>query len=95
MGTAALLAFMATLTNRRFTATQFAMLSTLATMPRALLSAPSGYMAEALGWPQFFIASALIAIPGLVLLLSLRDLFEDGAGRAPGRAGDVTVTDTS
>jgi PAT family beta-lactamase induction signal transducer AmpG len=91
MGTAALLAFMATLTNRQFTATQFAMLSTLATLPRALLSAPSGYMAEALGWPQFFIVSALIAIPGLVLLVSLHHLFDAAVAPLPGRAADTAT----
>ena len=75
MGTAALLAFMAALTNKQFTATQFALLSTLATVPRSLLSAPSGFMAEALGWPQFFIVCALLAIPGLLLLPVVRQWF--------------------
>jgi len=75
MGTAALLAFMAALTNKQFTATQFALLSTLATMPRSLLSAPSGFMAAQLGWPQFFVACALLAIPGLLLLPLVRQWF--------------------
>lgn len=77
MGTAALLAFMATLTNRQFTATQFALLTALATLPRVVLVAPSGYFAEQLGWIPFFLVCALVAIPGLVLLLSLRHWFED------------------
>lgn len=77
MGTAALLAFMASLTNRQFTATQFALLSTLATLPRSLLSAPSGLMAELLGWPPFFIVCALLAIPGLLLLPLVRQWFGD------------------
>jgi TRAP-type C4-dicarboxylate transport system permease small subunit len=67
------------------------MLSTLATLPRALLSAPSGYMAEALGWPQFFIVSALIAIPGLVLLVSLHHLFDAAVAPLPGRAADTAT----
>jgi PAT family beta-lactamase induction signal transducer AmpG len=75
MGSAALLAFMAALTTRQFTATQFALLSTLATMPRSLLSAPSGLMAEALGWPQFFIVCAVLALPGLLLLPIVRQWF--------------------
>jgi len=75
MGTSALLAFMAALTNKQFTATQFALLSTLATIPRSLLSAPSGFMAEALGWPQFYIACTLLAIPGLLLLPFVRHWF--------------------
>jgi PAT family beta-lactamase induction signal transducer AmpG len=75
MGAAALLAFMASLTNRQFTATQFALLSTLATLPRSLLSAPSGFMAAQLGWPQFFIVCALLALPGLLLLPLVRQWF--------------------
>jgi PAT family beta-lactamase induction signal transducer AmpG len=75
MGSAALLAFMAALTNRQFTATQFAVLSTLATLPRSLLSAPSGFMAEALGWPQFYVVCTLLAIPGLLLLVVVRQWF--------------------
>ena len=81
MGSAALIAFMASLTNKQFTATQFALLSTLATLPRSLLSAPSGFMAEALGWPQFFVVCTLLALPGLVLLPALRAWF----GAAPQR----------
>ena len=75
MGTSALLAFMATLTNKQFTATQFALLTTLATIPRSLLSAPSGFMAEALGWPQFFAVCAFLALPGLLLLPLVRQWF--------------------
>jgi len=90
MGSAALLAFMAALTNRQFTATQFALLSTLATLPRSLLSAPSGFMAEALGWPQFFVVCALLAIPGLLLLPLVRQWFgpapTSGAAVASGGA---------
>lgn len=75
MGTSALIAFMAALTNKQFTATQFALLTTLATIPRSLLSAPSGFIAEALGWPQFFIVCALLALPGLLLLPFVRQWF--------------------
>lgn len=83
MGTAALLALMAALTNKQFTATQFAIFSTLATLPRAVLSAPSGLMASYLGWPQFFIVCALIAIPGLLLLPAVRHWFGEDPNRAP------------
>jgi MFS transporter, PAT family, beta-lactamase induction signal transducer AmpG len=75
MGTAALLAFMAALTNKQFTATQFALLSTLATLPRSLLSAPTGFMAAALGWSQFYVVCTLFALPGLLLLPLLRSWF--------------------
>ena len=72
MGLAALLAFMAYLTDTRFTATQFALLSALTSLSRVLLTAPTGWLASQMGWVSFFVFAALVAIPGLVLLLSFR-----------------------
>jgi PAT family beta-lactamase induction signal transducer AmpG len=68
MGTAAYVAFMASLTNKRFTATQYALLSSLMGIPRVLVSAPTGLMAEEMGWAPFFIVCSLMALPGLLLL---------------------------
>ncbi len=68
MGTAAYVAFMASLTNKRFTATQYALLSSLMGIPRVLASAPTGFMVEQFGWEIFFIACGLMALPGLLLL---------------------------
>ncbi len=68
MGTAAYVAYMASITNKKFTATQYALLSSLMGIPRVLASAPTGYMAEYMGWPWFFFFCALAAIPGLFLL---------------------------
>lgn len=68
LGTAAFVGFMAGLTDRRFTATQYALLSSLMGVPRVMASAPTGWIAEHLGWPGFFVLCTLIAIPGLVLL---------------------------
>ena len=68
MGTAAFVGFMAALTDRRFTATQYALLSSLMGVPRVLLSAPTGWLAQTLGWSGFFLLCVLIAIPGLMLL---------------------------
>ncbi len=76
MGTAAYLAFMASLTNKRFTATQYALLSSLMGIPRTLLSAPTGFMAKYLGWEQFFIFCAVIAIPGMLLLFFIGPKYE-------------------
>jgi PAT family beta-lactamase induction signal transducer AmpG len=69
MGTAAYAAFMASITNKKFTATQYALLTSLMGVPRVLASAPTGYLAKNLGWESFFIACTLIAIPGMLLLL--------------------------
>ena len=81
MGSAALIAFMAFLTDRRFTATQFAMLSALATVPRVVLTAPTGWMATEMGWAPFFLFSTLAAIPGLLLLLAFRGWLQGGTSK--------------
>ncbi len=69
MGTAAYVAFMASITNKKFTATQYALLSSLMGVPRVLASAPTGFLAKNIGWEGFFIACTLVAIPGMLLLL--------------------------
>ena len=69
MGTAAFVAFMASITNKKFTATQYALLTSIMGIPRVLASAPTGLMAKHTGWEFFFIFCAFIAIPGLLLLL--------------------------
>ncbi|EQD80228.1 muropeptide transporter, partial [mine drainage metagenome] len=72
MSTAAFVGFMALMTDRRFTATQYALLSSLMGVPRVILSAPSGYLALGLGWPLFFIVCGFLAAPGLILLNRFR-----------------------
>ncbi|MGB5987638.1 MAG: AmpG family muropeptide MFS transporter [Desulfobacterales bacterium] len=69
MGTAAFVAFMASITNKRFTATQYALLSSLMGIPRVIAAAPTGFLAKYLGWEAFFIVCALIAVPGMLMLL--------------------------
>ena len=69
MGTAAFVAFMASITNKKFTATQYALLTSLMGLPRALASSVTGVMAKNIGWESFFIFCTLIAIPGMLLLL--------------------------
>ena len=69
MGTAAYAAFMASLTNKKFTATQYALLSSLMGVPRVLASAPTGFFAKHMGWESFFIFCVVIALPGILLLL--------------------------
>lgn len=76
LGTAAFVGFMAALTDRRFTATQYALLTSLTGVPRVFASAPTGWLAEWLGWPGFFLLCTLIAIPGLVLLRWITRLAE-------------------
>ena len=69
MGTAAYVAFMASITNKKFTATQYALLSSLMGVPRVLASAPTGFLVKTMGWEGFFIGCTLIAVPGMLLLV--------------------------
>jgi len=69
MGTSAYVAYMASLTNKQFTATQYALLSALMGVPRVILAAPTGLMSKILGWDMFFIVCTLMALPGLLLLI--------------------------
>jgi PAT family beta-lactamase induction signal transducer AmpG len=69
MGTAAFATFMMSRCNSAFTATQYALLTSLMAVPASLIGASAGYLAEALGWVGFFVFCTLIAVPGLLLLL--------------------------
>jgi PAT family beta-lactamase induction signal transducer AmpG len=85
MGTSAYVAFMASLTNKKFTATQYALLSSLMGIPRVVLSAPTGYLAQWLGWQAFFLLCAAMALPGLVLLARFRSWMQPTQQEAPRR----------
>ena len=68
LGTAAFLAFLMSLCNRGFSATQYALLSSLWAFTRDVGAAPAGRMAEVMGWPVFFLTTFFVALPALVLL---------------------------
>ncbi|MBI5906291.1 MAG: AmpG family muropeptide MFS transporter [Deltaproteobacteria bacterium] len=69
MGTAAYAAFLMSLCDKRYTATQYALLTSLMAVTRVVVGAPTGFLVKAYGWETYFIVSALAAIPGLLLLL--------------------------
>lgn len=68
LGTAAFLAFFMSLCNKQFSATQYALLSSLYAFSQNVLIAPAGLIAKQTGWPTFFFLSFLISFPGLALL---------------------------
>ncbi|WP_284618324.1 AmpG family muropeptide MFS transporter [Aquabacterium humicola] len=72
MGTAAFLAFLMSLTQQRFTATQFALLSAFASVGRVWVGPLAGVLAESIGWPSFFIVSTVLALPALWMLWAMR-----------------------
>ena len=86
LGTAAFVGFMGALTDRRFTATQYALLSSLMGVPRVLASAPTGWLAQAMGWGGFFFLCVCIAVPGLLILRKVR-LLADSPAPQPGVDG--------
>lgn len=71
MGTAALVAYLTGLCNLAYTATQYALLSSVASIGRTFLAAPAGRLAEMLDWAPFFLVTTFAALPGLALLLWL------------------------
>ena len=72
MGTAAFVAFLMSLCNRRFTATQFALLSAFASVGRVWVGPLAGVLAASIGWPSFFIVATAMALPALLLLWAMR-----------------------
>lgn len=79
-----LVAFMSALANRNYTATQYALLGSLANLPGKLIGGVSGFMVEASSYTAFFIFSALSIVPTLLLLAWLWPrLAPDGPARAP------------
>ncbi|MGZ8955450.1 MAG: AmpG family muropeptide MFS transporter, partial [Methylovulum sp.] len=71
LGTAAFVAFIAHTTNPLYTATQFALFTSLAAVPRTFANAATGYLVEWLGWTGFFLFCFVIAIPGMLLLFKV------------------------
>ncbi|MGB2832752.1 MAG: AmpG family muropeptide MFS transporter [Methylotenera sp.] len=71
LGTAAFVAYIAHTTHPLYTATQFALFTSLAAVPRTFANAATGYLVENLGWFKFFILCFVLAIPGMLLLIKI------------------------
>lgn len=71
MGTTAFVAYMSSLCNVAYTATQYALLTSLMAFGRTTLSACAGWLADRMDWPTFFVVTTLAAAPGLMILLYL------------------------
>ena len=77
LGTAAFTAFIARESSRTFAATQFALFTALAALPRTLANATTGVLVEHLGWVHFFFLCTLLAVPGMLLLIWVAPWRED------------------
>ncbi|MBS4098880.1 MAG: MFS transporter, partial [Sulfuricella sp.] len=81
LGTTAFVAFIARTTHPLYTATQFALFTSLAAVPRTFANAATGYLVESVGWFNFFILCTGLALPGMLLLLKVAPWKErDGMG---------------
>jgi len=71
LGTVAFVAFIARTTHPAYTATQFALFTSLMAMPRTFANAATGWLVESMGWSGFFLLCTVFAIPGMLLLLKV------------------------
>lgn len=71
MGTVALTAFLARETSRAFTATQFALFSSIVVIPRTFANASTGFLIEWMGYTSFFLVCVLVAVPGMLMLFKV------------------------
>ncbi len=71
LGAAAFVAYIARATHPAYTATQFALFTSLAAVPRTFLNATTGWLVEQLGWFGFFMLCVLLALPGMLLLFKV------------------------
>jgi PAT family beta-lactamase induction signal transducer AmpG len=73
MGNIASVALMMALCDVRFSAFQYALLSSFALLPRYMLGGPAGWIADSGGWDVYYIVSFFLAVPGLLMVWFMRD----------------------
>jgi PAT family beta-lactamase induction signal transducer AmpG len=81
MGQAAYVAFLVSLCNINFSATQYAILSALSAVPRVVMTMVSGYVVASIGWSHFFVLTCATGLPGLVVTLLMRKPINELAAR--------------
>ena len=75
LGSAAFVAYLSVLCNKKYTGTQYALLSSIMGLARTILSSPGGFIVELIGWGYFFLFSTILGIPGLLIVLWMRKGF--------------------
>jgi MFS transporter, PAT family, beta-lactamase induction signal transducer AmpG len=83
LGTAAFVAYIARATDPRYTATQFALFTSLAAVPRTVVNASTGWIVAETGWFTFFLLCTALALPGMALLLRVAPWNEGKGDRTP------------
>ncbi len=77
LSSAAFTAYIGLLCNKQLTATQFALFSSIGSIGRTTLSSSSGFLAETIGWVDFFIFSAILCLPALILIKFINNSKQD------------------
>ncbi len=75
LGSAAFVAYLSVLCNIKYTATQYALLSSIMGIARTFLASPSGFLVNYLGWSNFFLISTIFGVPGLLILFWMQKSF--------------------
>jgi PAT family beta-lactamase induction signal transducer AmpG len=88
--TTVFLAYLMTMCSKRFSATQYALLSSLMAVSRDLFVAPAGWLAKVAGWPNFFLIALAAGIPTLLLMPLIAPWGAESPVGAAGHSGDVT-----
>ena len=81
LGLAAFVAFLVSLCSANFSATQYALLSALASVPSKVMGYVAGIVVSHIGWANFFIVTCLTGMPGIILLVILRVPLNELAAR--------------
>ena len=81
LGTAAFTAYIARTTDPRYTATQYALFTSLAAVPRTVINATTGWIVERMGWFDFYLLCTVLALPGMLLLLRVAPWREEPGAR--------------
>jgi MFS transporter, PAT family, beta-lactamase induction signal transducer AmpG len=79
LGTAAFTAYIARATDPRYTATQYALFTSLAAVPRTVINATTGWIVERTGWLDFYLLCTVLALPGMLLLLRVAPWRDESA----------------
>ncbi len=81
MAGTALITYLSSLCSPAFTATQFALLSSLASLSRTVIASSGGVLSAKIGWVQFFVLTSLVGLPSILLLFWIGPRDNSGNGR--------------
>lgn len=95
MAGTALITYLSSLCSPAFTATQFALLSSLALLGRTVVASSGGLLSEKIGWVRFFLLTSVVALPAIILIIWIgpRDDFRNNPGKPVSKSADSSSND--